>query len=167
MSTFEVAIMVLLIFAVIVVGYLYYGAYQKKNELIQKPSTKGMNGIGGDTINLTCPAGQVISFDKINTTSTRGSLVCLGDSTCDAFYQPDGQEKSFFNPSNTIDVFSASSPFKDIKNCAGQQTCSWTIPDKTDSRLPKQSSTPGACLKDCSGPSATLGFIGTYDCVAP
>ena len=164
MSTLEVAIVVLLIFAVIVVSYSYYGAYQKKKELLQKPSTKGMNGIGGDTINLTCPSGQVISFDKINATSTRGSLVCLGDGTCDGFYQPNGQEKNFFNPSNTIDVFSDSSPFTDIKNCKGQQNCSWTIPVQTDSRLPTQSSTPGACLKNCSG---NLGFIGTYDCVSP
>lgn len=161
MSTLEVAIMVLLIFGVATVSYLYYKAYEKKKELVQKPTTKGMNGIGGDTVNMSCPSGQVISFDKINATSTRGSLVCLGDTECDGFYQPDGQGKNFFNPSTTIDVFSAASPFNDIKGCAGKESCSWKIPDDTDSRLPSKRATPGSCLKNCKG---QIGFIGTYDC---
>lgn len=158
----EVAILVILIFGVILVGFYYYKAYQNKQQLIQKPSTKGMNGIGGSTIQLTCPPGQVISFDKINTTSTRGSLVCLGDPNCDGFFQPGvGQNTSFFNPKTTIDVFSSSSKFTDIQECEGKESCEWTIPTSSDSRLPSQSTTPGYCLTKCAG---QVSFIGTYDC---
>lgn len=164
MSMIEVAILVLLIFGVGIIGFYYYKAYENKNKLEQNPTTKGMNGLGGSTVELSCPAGQVISFDKINTTSTRGALVCLGDSKCDAFFQPNkGQLSNFFNQTNTIDVFSASSPFTDIKECEGKETCSFTVPTADDDRLPLQSSTPGYCLGKCNG---QLAFIGTYDCKA-
>lgn len=162
MSTIEFAIILILVLSIVAVSVSYYYALDKGKGLSGQVSTKGMNGLAGQTVNMSCPSGQVISFSKINNTSTRGSLVCLGDSSCDAFYQPSGQNTNFFNPSTTVDVFSSSSQFKDIQACEGQQNCSWTIPTSSDTRLPTRS-TNGGCLTSCK----QLAFIGTYDCISP
>lgn len=164
MSMIEAGIVVILIFAVALLGYSLFMAVQNKKKLSKNITTKGMNGLAGATLNLSCPAGQVIGFDKINTTSTRGALVCLGDVSCDGFFQPGvGQTTSFFNPSTTIDVFATGSKFDLKEECEGKQTCTWVIPNKNDSRLPVQSSSPGSCLAKCAG---NMAFIGTYDCKA-
>jgi hypothetical protein len=160
----EAGIVVILVFAVALLGYSLFMAIQNKKKLSKNITTKGMNGLAGASIALSCPAGQVISFDKINTTSTRGALVCLGDASCDGFFQPGvGQGTSFFNPSTTIDVFATNTKFDLKDECEGKQSCSWTVPNKSDSRLPVQSSTPGSCLAKCAG---NMAFIGTYDCKA-
>lgn len=164
-SAIEVAIITLLSFAVIIVIYTFVMALRYKNKLAKNTSTRGMNGVAGKTLNLQCPPGQVISFQEGNKTSTRGALVCTGSKTgvCDAFWQTTGQNATFFNPKTTIDVFAKGSPITDLKEkCSGQNSCSWTVPSKSDSRLPIDPRIPGSCLSSCDG---ILSFIGTYDCV--
>lgn len=175
----EVAIITILVFAVGLIIYSYIQARKYNKVLIQNTSTRGMNGLEGSVVNLVCPVGQVISFKSGNLTSTRGALICSGDTTgkCDAFFQYGvGQKKNFFNPDTTIDVFSPDSKFTDIKSCEGKQTCSWTVPKKGDRRFPsllkitptnpkaKQIGPGPGCVGVCTG---QIGFIGTYDCVAP
>lgn len=162
-STWEIAAIVILLILVGVAGYSYFAAVQYKKRPLGKTgktladavTTRGMNGVAGKTLELTCPAGQVISFAPGNATSTRGALICTGDAKCDGFYQRSGQNTTFFNPATTIDVFGAGSKFTGLAECEGKNECSWTIPSVGDQRLT-------GCLAKCQN----LEFVGTYDCVA-
>lgn len=163
-NMWEIAAIVILLMILGACVYTYYSAWQYRNTpigntgqtLAKSVSTRGMNGVAGQNLQLTCPAGQVISFKPANTTSTRGALICTGDSKCDAFYQKGGQTKTFFNPSTTIDVFANDSKFTDLAACEGQNKCEWTIPGSSDSRV-------SGCIASCKG---QVSFIGTYDCIA-
>jgi hypothetical protein len=106
-----------------------------------------MNGVQGQTVNLVCPPGQVISLAEGNTTAPRAVYICAGDTSCDPFYQPTGQTSNFFNTQNTSDVSSQVSA-----ECSGKNTCSWSIPTNI---------VTGTC-SSCSG---QIQLIGTYDCV--
>lgn len=125
--------------------------------LYQSSITKGMNGLSGDTIQLACPLGQVIAFPNDNPTTTRGAIFCPGMSTCDAFFNPSkGQATSFFSP-NIVDVLGNLSSFPALSACAGQQSCSFTVPSASDLTIGP------ACVKGCKN---SLAFVGTYNCVA-
>jgi len=154
----QIGFIVFLVFLLVGAALTYFFSYSYGKKLTNNTITKGMSGLSGTTLNLQCPAGQVISFTNNNSTTTRGAMVCSGDLQCDGFYQPasaGGQTITFFNPTNTIDVFNDTS-FTDIQGCSGKNQCSWQIPSQSDPRLT-------GCLKSCSG---TLQFIGTYDCIA-
>jgi hypothetical protein len=163
-SMIEAAIITLLAFATGIVIYSFVKAIQYKRVLSKNKTTKGINGLAGSNVKMTCPAGQVITFLPSNPTATRAALICSGGAQgCDAFFQPGiGQKNNFFNPQTTIDVLAPDSKFTDLKLCEGKQTCSWTIPSAGDERFPIQKSTPGYCVGQCSG---QIAFIGTYGCV--
>ena len=152
----QIGFIVFLVFLLVGVALTYFFSYQYGKKLTNNTITKGMSGLSGTTLNLQCPAGQVISFLNNNTSTNRGSMVCSGDPQCDGFYQTAGQISNFFNPSNTINVFDDTS-FTDIQGCSGKNQCTWQIPSASDPRL------SGNCLATCAG---TLQFIGTYDCIA-
>lgn len=157
-SMIEIGMIILLMMfcAAVITSYVFL--YQEKSKYNISTTTKGMNAIGeGKTINLTCPSGQVISFKNLNTHTTRGALVALGDTTtCDPFYQQTGQTDNFFNPQTTIDLLGSTSPF-DLKSCEGKTSCKFTIPTKSQIK----SAVPGICLGITTG---DIGLIGTYDC---
>ena len=137
--------------ALLILSYLY------GRELTNNVTTRGANGVQSTKINLSCPSGQVISFKNTNPTITRAALICSGDAGCDGFWSTAGQNTNFFS-SNIIDLLGDNSPISDLKVCSSQNSCSFTVPDATDSRIPSQS-----CLKGCKG---QLQLISTYDCVA-
>lgn len=163
-NMWEIGAIIVLLMILAAAAYTYYSAWKYRNTpiggtghtLANAVSTRGMNGVAGQKLNLTCPSGQVISFKPANTTSTRGALVCTGDAKCDPFYQKGGQTKTFFNPSTTIDVFETGSKFTDLADCEGENSCEWEIPGAKDSRV-------DGCVASCKG---TVSFIGTYDCIA-
>lgn len=152
----------LLVIAIFFVGYMAYATFTSiryGHTLKDTVSTRGMNGSSGQTVQLSCPAGQAISFQNSNTTMTRGALTCGGsDSTagCDAFWSTNGQYTNFFTP-NIVDTLASGSPFSDLTSLSGKNSGSWVVPSPSDSRVPSSS-----CVKGCS----SLNFIGTYDCVA-
>ena len=160
LSMFEIGIIILLVMgiSVMIVQFLLSRNFQKK--LTDKVIVKGMNGVAGTKINLTCPPEMVISFKNPNSVLTRGALIAIGDRSCDAFSQPNvGQNTNFFNPATTIDVFEKESFFPEIKNdCEGKNKCSFTVPDSSNKQIPRVS-----CL---ATPGQKLAFIGTYDCIA-
>jgi hypothetical protein len=158
MDTWEIGVIIILVVVLGIAIYSFIMSRRYHGNISSNVMTKGMSGLSGTKVNLQCPAGQVISFKAGNPTSTRGSLVCLGDPKCDAFHQQAGQDTTFFNPATTIDVFDKTiSKFTDIMECENQEQCTWKIPSSSDSRIPVAS-----CLSKCSN----LAFIGTYDCVA-
>lgn len=163
LSGWEVALLTILIMAVIVASISLFLSMRYRKTLDTNTITRGMNGIGGSSLTLQCPKGQVISFTNPNPTTTRGALICTGDATCDAFWNPTtGQTSSFFAGTSggqpaSIDVFASGSLFTDIASCEGKESCQWSIPVNSDSRL------AGTCLPGCSG---QIAFVGTYDCVA-
>lgn len=155
---FEIAIIILLIMgiSIMITTFIFSHSFQKK--LLDKIVVKGMNGTAGQNITLTCPPKMVISFENKNSNLTRGAIVALGDPTCDAFFQPGvGQRGSFFNPTTTVDALAPGSPFTDLTGCEGKNSCTFTVPNYSDSRL------PDGCLKK---QGQKLAFIGTFDCVA-
>ena len=155
-SMWTIALLVILIMAVGVMGYNYYSSLSYGSELKSATISRGMNGIAGQTINLTCPSGTVIDFTNPNPTTTRGAIVCTGTSGCDAFWSAAGQMGNFYT-ANIVDVFATNSPFTDLASLAGKNSGSWTIPTSSDTRIPS-----GSCLRNCQKP---LQFIGTYDCI--
>lgn len=177
MSMIEIGILIALVMITGVMIVSYILSLSLKHKLNQKITTKGMNGLEGTKINLTCPSGQVISFKNTNKVLTRGALIASGalvtlgsentvaDSRCDAFWQPPtstssgGQSSSFFNPQTTIDMLGDKSPFTQVKDCEGKENCSFVVPTKE--QIPK--SGPGSCMGTTAG---KLAFIGTYDCIA-
>lgn len=136
-----------------VVSFIYSRHFQ--DQLLDKVMTKGMNGVSGQTINLSCPPEMVISYKNNNGNITRGAIISLGDPSCDPFYQKAGQQGSFFNPATTIDALAANSLFKDITSLEGLNKGSFTVPSPNDPNL------KGTCLASAK----QLGFIGTYDCI--
>jgi hypothetical protein len=130
-----------------------------------KTVTRGMSGSSGQTVNLSCEAGQVISFTNTNTSNSRAVLTAPGGAggTCDPYFtSPTGQSVNFFNQVTTMDLLASGAPYG-LAACAGQQTCSFTVPAPGDAPL---SGTP--CLMVVQQPPAVtqpLNFIGTYDCV--
>lgn len=159
-SMLTISFIVFLVFLLIAAAVTLFFSYSYGKKLSNNTMTFGMSGLAGSTVNLQCPAGQVISFTNNNPTTTRGALVCSGNPQCDGF--AGNQLAHFFNTeepgATAIDVFNNSS-FGDIQGCAGKQQCSWTVPVASDSRL------GGTCLSTCSGSGGQLQFIGTYDCV--
>ena len=150
-----------LVLTIFLVGFLTYAVFQSVrygHTLKDTTSTRGMNGSSGQTVQLQCPPGQVISFQNPNANVTRGALTCDGSNggACDAFWSTSGQYTNFFTP-NIVDVLASGSPFTDISSLAGQNSGTWTVPSPSDSRIPSTS-----CVRACS----SLDFIGTYDCVA-
>jgi hypothetical protein len=160
LSMFEIGIIILLIMgvSVMIVQFILSRSFQKK--LTDKVVVKGMNGLAGSTIKLTCPPEMVISFTNPNSVLTRGAVVALGDPTCDAFAQTAGQTTSFFNPATTIDVFETNSLFPQVDACKGKNTCSFVVPDWQSTQIPTTGN--GSCLRKTG---QKLAFIGTYDCI--
>jgi hypothetical protein len=158
-SMWLIALAVGLFIIAFFLGISYYRSYRFGSG-IGAVITRGMSGLSGTTVQLTCPAGKTISFENNNPTTTRGALVCSGNPTCDGFWSTSGQNSSFYNPTNTIDVMASGSPFTDLLSLEGQNSGSWNIPLPTDTRIPSSS-----CLSGCSGQGQQLQFIGTYDCV--
>ena len=155
----EIGLMILLIMVIGILAVSLILSIGHKSKYQKNVLTKGMNGLESTTISLTCPAGQMISFKNSNIHTTRGALVSLGDSKCDAFFQSGtGQSASFFNPKTTIDLLDASPVFPDLKKCEGKQTCSFTVPTKD--QIATAAST--VCIGASTG---KVAFIGTYDCV--
>jgi hypothetical protein len=159
-TTLEVIVVTTLIMLAIAMVVSYIASIFFGKKLASYVITRGMNGMQGTTLNLSCPVGQVIDFTNNNPKTTRGALICTGDASCDAFANYD-QNNTFYNPATSIDVFGAGSPFTDLQKCAGQQTCPWTVPLKTDVRLAASGPYQG-CLQRCLG---KIAFVGTYDCI--
>ncbi len=122
--------------------------------------TRGMSGTSGQTVNLQCSPGQVISFNNTNITTSRGVLLnpAAAGTGCDPFFTPTtGQSSTFFNPSTTMDLMASGSPFN-LQQCAGQNSCTFTVPLTSDTNI------TSTCLSSNNGVKQ-ISFIGTYDCV--
>jgi len=168
-SMLEIGIVIILVAAVLIVGVSYIMAFRHQQTVNKQVTTRGMNGLEGATLNLSCPPGQVISFDSYNSVISRGALFCSASdagenanppaTTNDGFFQfKTGQNNKFFNPSTTLNLTEDNSPLT-LKNCKGKNSCSFTIPIKSDADVAKV-----PALNKCPG---KIAFVGTYDCVPP
>jgi hypothetical protein len=165
-SMLEIGIVIILAASVLIVGISYVLAYGYQNKINQKKGTRGMNGLEGTTVNLSCPPGQVINFDSYNSVISRGALFCSASGSgengnppsagLDGFFQMGiGQSSHFFNPSTTVDLVGSSST-SNLKGCAGKNSCTFVVPKKSDSLV------QNSVLKGCNG---VIAMVGTYDCV--
>lgn len=149
-------ITILLIILVLLVGSNIL-TIRKHEQLISNVITKGINGMQGQTLNLSCPVGQVISFKNLNKNIYRVALICgssgTTSSTCDSF--TGDQSKSFYN-SNSIDL--TQSDNFNLKSLEGKNSGSFVVPDATDKRV-----SGVGCLKGCTN----IQVVGTYDCKVP
>ena len=164
MGMFQIGFIVFLVFLVIGAALTLFFSYQYGRKLTNNTTTKGMSGLAGTTINMQCPAGQVISFTNNNTYTTCGALVCSGNPQCDGF-AGGNQLANFFNPTTTIDVMNDTS-FTDLQGCAGKQQCNWNVPVASTNPVNSDPRLAGKCLSTCAGTNGQLQFIGTYDCVS-
>lgn len=154
MGLFSVSFITLLIIILILLGGSLFLTYRKRNEINEKVTTKGLNGIQGQTLNLSCPSGQTISFKNKNQGNTyRVALVCgdSGANACDSFLGD--QTQSFYN-SNSIDVVNTST--FNLKDLEGKNSGNFVVPDGSDSRVNKV-----GCLGSCK----QIQVVGTYDCI--
>lgn len=156
MGTGSVALMTGLAIAFGLLAYSVISATLYKKKLQSKITTRGMSGSSGQTVDLVCPAGQNISFENPNSTTSRGVLYSPAGAgtTCDPFYSSSGK---FFNPSATVDLF-ASGITSPLLQCEGLNSCSYTVP--TPSQI--STSLPGG---SCLVASQEIYFVGTYDCI--
>lgn len=164
MNTWTFSTFFVLGILIIIAIYTFVSSWLVRRSLANNIITRGANGVQGQTLNLTCPAGQQI---RINTSSlpggmTRSRYVCSnptplgGDGTltedpeCDPYFQSTGQLTSNFNPATTLDAT------KDLYNeCNGKNQCTFTIPSPT--------TLPNICGgKVCTG---HIQLIANYDCV--
>lgn len=153
MSLLSVSFVTILIIIFILLIGSNILTYRKRDEINQKVVTKGLNGIQGQTLNLSCPNGQTISFKNKNQGNMyRVALVC-GDITgeCDSFLGD--QTQSFYN-SNSIDV--VNTPTFNLKDLEGKNSGSFVVPDGSDLRVSKV-----GCLGNCK----QIQVVGTYDCI--
>ena len=163
-GTWELAFVLLFLVLVPVLIFLIVRAYRFKKVLNDKVITRGLSGVAGSTVNLTCPAGQKISIYRANYICTNPTANADGTSfestTCDPFYSSGGQEMSIYNPATTLDAVNnpgqIMSQYNPVVKCNGQQKCSFTVPSVDPSQT-------GMCNgTTCTG---TIQLVGTYDCV--
>lgn len=156
MGLFGVSFVTLLIIILILLGGSLFLTYRKRNKIIGNAVTKGLNGIQGQTLNLSCPSGQTISFKNKNQGNTyRVALVCgdISGSGCDSFLGD--QTQSFYN-SNSIDVVNTPTfNLKDLED-KKENSGSFVVPDGSDPRVNKV-----GCLGSCK----QIQVVGTYDCI--
>lgn len=167
-GTWELASILILLVLIPVLIFLIIRAYKFKKTLNDRVVTRGLSGVGGSTVNLSCPAGQKISVFRAmyictNPTTPGGGTAQVEDPTCDPFYSSQGQFTSLYNADTTIDVVAnpndATTAANIVQQCNGQEKCSFTIPQAD----PSSSSRIGMCSgKTCTG---TVQLVGTYDCV--
>lgn len=147
-------ILILLLFTGISI-FAFISSEKYNRQLSSKTLTRGLNGIGGSTVNLQCPSGQTINIYKANYVCTSNSS--FENPGCDPYWQTSGQKSTFFNPLNTYDVSA------DMKNeCNGKSSCSWNVPSGSSVNICGQSSANSLNGTACTG---QLQLIGTYDCV--
>lgn len=153
-------IFLLLLVAIIVVTS--FGFSEKYNlDLTSRTYTFGLNGIAGDTINMSCPSGKSIQVEKAHYICTSGTQNISSNGqfenpNCDPFWQSTGQNTTFFNPANTVDYTSTLS-----KMCNGSNSFSFQIPQSIIN-ICGQTSPNSLKGTPCDG---QLQLVGTYDCV--
>jgi hypothetical protein len=156
MTPYEI-FFILFFFILVIVGLVVlYRSFEFHKNLTSKVITRGLNGIQGQNVSLTCPPGQKISVYKANYVCT--SNQSFESSTCDPFWSTDGQLTNFFNPVNTYDVSDEIS-----KKCNGGNSCTWTIPSGSGIGICQQQTPNSLNGQPCSG---VLQLIGTYDCTS-
>lgn len=145
-------ITILLIIFILLIGSNIL-AYRENTKINNRTITRGINGIQGQTINLSCPSGQTISFSNPNTTLSRVALICGSKLSCDSF--TGDQTKSFYN-SNSIDLVTTPSTLN-ISSLQGKNSGSFVVPNSSDPRVNSV-----GCLGGCNN----IQVVGTYDCVS-
>lgn len=158
MQTYELVLILVLLVGAGLAILTFFTSYRQRSKIASSVVTRGLNGVAGQTLQLQCPAGSVISLKEAST--PRAVYVCSNPTSsnfespsCDPYYQgSNGQFSSYFNPATTIDVSSTVSAA-----CAGKNSCSWTVPSSSSSDV----------ATICNGMSCAgeIQLIGTYDCV--
>lgn len=151
LSTAEIFFLLFFTALLILAIYLFYRTYSYGKSLKAKPLVRGMNGSQGDTIQLECPAGQVIQVNQAN-------YICTGgengeNNTCDPILTSgstvNAANYGTFNPATTQNVAATIGT-----QVNGKQSATITVP----------TSIPNICN---GGPCTnTIQLIGTYYCVA-
>lgn len=154
MGTVELGFILVLLAVTGFAAFTFFKSYSFHKKLSTETLTRGMNGVAGSTIKLTCPVGQKIKVYKANYVCT--STVSQENATCDPYWQQNGQVSNFFNPLNTFD---AGATLGD--QCNGKQDCSITVPSALN--VCQQTTANALDGKQCQG---QIQLIGTYDCEA-
>lgn len=154
-DTLELSLILIGVFFIGLLVFGFFKTFHYGRQLAGNTITRGLNGIGGTTLNITCPSGQKITVNKANYICTSG--MGIENTGCDPYYQQDGQQTTFFNPNNTLDVTSTLGT-----QCNGKASCSISIPSSQTSICGQ--SGPG---QNNGGPcpsGSQIQLIGTYDC---
>lgn len=158
MGTGTAATIAALSIMLIFLSYSAISSYFYGKKLKGATVTRGISGTSGQTVNLQCSPGQVISFSNPNPSTSRAVLLVpeAAGTVCDPFFTPSvGQSVNFFNQNATLDLLASGSPFT-LAGCAGNNSCVFTVPSPTDSNL---------VGSQCLSQAASISLIGTYDCV--
>lgn len=154
LGTAEIFFLLLLTMFLGVAVYIFYRTYRYGKDLRAKPLVRGLNGTGGDTITLQCPAGQVIAINQATYVCTGGENA-TGD-TCDPILTsgPTVTSANYgsFNVNTTQNVVSTLGPL-----CNGKQSATITVP----------TSISNICNNGPCGSGGTIQLIGTYYCQSP
>lgn len=173
-GTWELAFILILLLLIPVFIFFIYRANKFKKTLSGRSVTRGLSGVAGATVNLSCPSGQKISVYKANYICTNPQVTAGGtsheSSTCDPFFQPDvGQSTSFYNPDTTLDLVNGPTTvnpqYNVVAKCNGSRTCSFVVPSVDPSMSGTMCNIPGQTPSSCTSNGGTIQLVGTYDCV--
>jgi hypothetical protein len=154
-ETLELSLILIGVLFIGVLIFAFFKTFYYGRQLTSNVITRGLNGVGGSTVNITCPSGQNITVNKANYICTSGTNI--ESSGCDPYYQSNGQQTTFFNPNNTLDVTSTLAT-----QCNGKSSCSIAIPSSQAAICAQK----GPGTNDGGPCTGQIQLIGTYDCGA-
>lgn len=153
MKPFEIAILLILLVIFGYVSYMFVRSRMYAHSINSSTLSRGLNGIGGQTITLQCPSSHNISLYRAVYFKTNPNTNGVEDDSIDAFYSTNGQMSSLYNfTDQTSDgkaraVDATQDPNLNAAN--GKNKFTFTIPTS---------------YSELSN-TGTLHLVGTYDCV--
>lgn len=167
-STAQLVLMSLFGILTLVGLWMLYAVMYNTRASTNLTKVRGANGVAGDTVTLSCPAGQYISFEKANLIHVDMNGSAFGTIGCDPSMFGGGS----FNPSTTLNALQIPQ-FPDLAACIGMESCEVTVPGHNPATAITWN--PNVTTKDgpptiptsgvgtCGGANTQL--IATYNCV--
>ena len=146
MKSGTIALLLILGLLFLLSFYMYFRAEMYNKDIANTVTTKGMNGVGGKEITLSCPPSHKISIYRATYISTDPDDNNFENPDIDGFYSPDGQLANFYNTTTTVDALANDPNIAKLNNLS---TAKFTIP-KSFANV---------------GNNSILQLVGSYDCV--
>jgi hypothetical protein len=138
---------------VAIMGVTLYTSYSKAKKLAGTIYARGANGVAGQNINMTCPAGTTILLKDATLicNSTTQYIDDVGGGSCDPFSNP--TSGSSYNNNNVVNYAT-----KLGNLCNGKNSYSFTVPSSTDVDV------ESICNGSACGTNGQIQLISTYLC---